>query len=171
MTTPSLDDTDVAPTNDVAATRPYDKLNVSSDAFWEQHVEDQDLTFRQLRERRPVSWQPPIETTLHPQQDDPGFWAVVRHADIVEVSKNTDVFVSGYGVMFDVLPPVFLQMAMSFLAIKSGAPSAHQPSICKSTSANALRKMAFMRCAFASMTRVNGRTPRSTSECAPRSEA
>ena len=26
------DDTDVAPTNDVAATRPYDELNVSSDA-------------------------------------------------------------------------------------------------------------------------------------------
>ena len=42
---------------------------------------------------------------------------MVRHADIVEVSKNTDVFVSGYGVMFDVLPPVFLQMAMSFLAM------------------------------------------------------
>jgi len=55
MTTPSLDDTDVAPTNDVAATRPYDELNVSSDAFWEQHVEDQDLTFKQLREQRPVS--------------------------------------------------------------------------------------------------------------------
>jgi cytochrome P450 len=116
MTTPQ-GDTDVAPTNDVAATRPYDELNVSSDAFWEQNVEDRDLTFKQLREQRPVSWQPPIETTLHPQQDDPGFWAVVRHADIVEVSKNTDVFVSGYGVMFDVLPPVFLQMAMSFLAM------------------------------------------------------
>src|ERR1700752_672773 len=117
MTTPSFDDTDVAPTNDVAATRVYDELNVSSDAFWEQNVEDRDLTFKQLREQRPVSWQPPIETTLHPQQDDPGFWAVVRHADIVEVSKNPDVFVSGYGVMFAVLPPVFLQMAMSFLAM------------------------------------------------------
>jgi cytochrome P450 len=54
---------------------------------------------------------------LHPQQNDPGLWAVERHADIVEVSKNSDVFVSGYGVMFDVLPPVFLQMAMSFLAM------------------------------------------------------
>jgi cytochrome P450 len=117
MASPPFDVTDVAPTNDVAATRVYDELNVSSDAFWEQNVEDRDLTFKQLREQRPVSWQPPIETTLHPQQDDPGFWAVVRHADIVEVSKNTDVFVSGYGVMFDVLPPVFLQMAMSFLAM------------------------------------------------------
>src|SRR3954462_927716 len=117
MISPPFDDTDVAPTNNLAASRPYDELNVSSDAFWEQHVEDQDLTFKQLREQRPVSWQPPIETTLHPQQDDPGFWAVVRHADVVEVSKNSDLFVSGYGVMFDVLPPVFLQMAMSFLAM------------------------------------------------------
>jgi cytochrome P450 len=116
MTAPQ-GDTDVAPTNDVAASRPYSDLDVSSDAFWEQDVEERDLTFKQLREQRPVSWQPPIETTLHPQQDDPGFWAVVRHADIVEVSKNSDVFVSGYGVMFDVLPPVFLQMAMSFLAM------------------------------------------------------
>ncbi|MCV7301276.1 cytochrome P450 [Mycobacterium barrassiae] len=118
MTTPpQFDDTEVAPTNDVAATRSHDDLNVSSDAFWEKDVEERDLTFKQLREQRPVSWQPPIETALHPQQNDPGFWAVVRHADIVEVSKNSDVFVSGYGVMFDVLPPVFLQMAMSFLAM------------------------------------------------------
>ena len=117
MTTSSFDDTDVAPTNDVAVTRPYDDLNVSSDAFWEQDVEERDLIFKQLREQRPISWQRPIESALHPQQNDPGFWAVVRHADIVEVSKNSDVFVSGYGVMFDVLPPVFLQMAMSFLAM------------------------------------------------------
>jgi len=117
MTTPSLDDTDVAPTNDVAATRPYDELNVSSDAFWEQDTEERDLIFRQLRQERPVSWQRPIESALHPDPNDQGFWGVVRHADIVEVSKNTEVFVSGYGVMFDVLPPVFLQMAMSFLAM------------------------------------------------------
>jgi cytochrome P450 len=117
MTTSQFDDTDVAPTNDVAATRPYDDLNVSSDAFWQQDVEERDLIFKQLREQRPISWQRSIETALHPQENDPGFWAVVRHADIVEVSKNSDVFVSGYGVMFDVLPPVFLQMAMSFLAM------------------------------------------------------
>lgn len=117
MTTSQFDDTDVAPSNDVAATRPYDELNISSDVFWEQKVEDRDLIFKQLREQRPISWQRPIETALHPDPDDPGFWAVVRHADIVEVSKNTDVFVSSYGVMFDVLPPVFPKMAMSFLAM------------------------------------------------------
>ncbi len=66
MATSHFDDTDVAPTNDIAATRPYDELNVSSDAFWEQDVEDRDLTFKQLREQRPVSWQPPIETHVAP---------------------------------------------------------------------------------------------------------
>src|SRR3982074_468206 len=117
MTTPSFDDTDIAPTNDVAATRPYDELNVSSDTLWEQDTEERDLIFRQLRQERPVSWQRPIESALHPDPNDQGFWGVVRHADIVEVSKNTEVFVSGYGVMFDVLPPVVLQMEMSFLAL------------------------------------------------------
>jgi cytochrome P450 len=95
----------------------YDELNVSSDAFWEQDTDDRDVIFRQLRQERPISWQRPIETALAPDPNDPGFWAVVRHADIVEVSKQNDVFVSRYGVMFDMLPPVFLQMAMSFLAM------------------------------------------------------
>ncbi|MDT5162574.1 MAG: hypothetical protein QOJ20_3856 [Mycobacterium sp.] len=117
MTSPPFDDTDVAPTNDLAATRAYDELNVSSDAFWEQDTDDRDVIFRQLRQERPISWQRPIETALAPDPNDPGFWAVVRHADIVEVSKQNDVFVSRYGVMFDMLPPVFLQMAMSFLAM------------------------------------------------------
>jgi cytochrome P450 len=107
----------VAPTNDVAATRPYDELNVSSDAFWATDAPERDRIFKQLREQRPVSWQPPIETAVVPDPDDPGFWAVVRHADIIEVSQHADVFVSGYGVMFDLLPPIFLEMAMSFLAM------------------------------------------------------
>jgi cytochrome P450 len=42
---------------------------------------------------------------------------VVRHADIVEVSKNSEVFVSRYGVMFDVLPRAFLARSQSFLAM------------------------------------------------------
>ena len=46
MASPPFDDTDVAPTNDVAATRAYDELNVSSDAFWEQDAEERDLIFQ-----------------------------------------------------------------------------------------------------------------------------
>lgn len=111
------DGVDVPPTNDVAVTRPYDPLNVSSDAFWDLDLPERDPVFAELRRERPVTWQPPIETAVSPDPDDPGFWAVVRHQDIIEVSQNNDVFVSRYGVMFDMLPPVFLEMAMSFLAM------------------------------------------------------
>ena len=110
-------DVDLAPTNDVAATRSYDPLNVSSDAFWDLDLPEREPVFAELRRDRPISWQPPIETAVMPDPDDLGFWAAVRHKDIVEVSQNSDVFVSRYGVMFDTLPPVFLQMAMSFLAM------------------------------------------------------
>ena len=36
-----------------------------------------------------------------PDPDDPGFWAVVRHADIKRVSHDNQTFVSGQGVFFD----------------------------------------------------------------------
>ncbi|MFM9033480.1 MAG: cytochrome P450 [Mycobacterium sp.] len=110
-------DVDLAPTNEVAATRSFDPLNVSSDAFWDLDLPEREPVFAELRRDRPISWQPPIETAVMPDPDDLGFWAAVRHKDIVEVSQNADVFVSRYGVMFDTLPPVFLQMAMSFLAM------------------------------------------------------
>jgi cytochrome P450 len=110
-------DVDLAPTNDVAASRGFDPLNVSGDAFWDLDLPEREPVFAELRRDRPISWQPPIETAVMPDPDDVGFWAAVRHRDIVEVSQNSDVFVSRYGVMFDTLPPVFLQMAMSFLAM------------------------------------------------------
>lgn len=111
------DNIDTPPTNDVAATRRHDPLNVSSDAFWDLDLPEREPIFAELRRDRPISWQPPIETAVSPDPDDPGYWAVVRHKDILDISQNSDVFVSRYGVMFDMLPPVFLEMAMSFLAM------------------------------------------------------
>jgi cytochrome P450 len=110
-------DVDLPPTNDVAATRTFDMINTSSDKFWDLDLPDREPMFEELRRDRPVSWQPPIETAVSPDPDDVGYWAVVRHKDIGVVSQNSEVFVSRYGVMFDTLPPVFLEMAMSFLAM------------------------------------------------------
>ncbi|UEA57485.1 cytochrome P450 [Gordonia otitidis] len=111
------DDGDLVPSNDVAATREFHPLNVSSDAFWDQDAPERENTYRVLRETAPVTWQEPIQSAVVPDPDDPGFWAVVRHEHIAEVSKRNDVFVSGYGVMFDLLPSMLLEMAMSFLAM------------------------------------------------------
>lgn len=44
--------------------------------------------FEQLRREHPVYWNPEV--------DGAGFWALTRHADIVEVSRRADVFSSAY---------------------------------------------------------------------------
>ena len=52
---------------------------------------------------------------LPPQQ--PGIWAVARHADIAYVSKHPELFTSGQGVMVEEVPEEMLEAAMSFLAM------------------------------------------------------
>ena len=45
--------------------------------------------FERMRREAPVRW--------NPMPDGPGFWAVVRHADIAAVSKDTETFSSWLG--------------------------------------------------------------------------
>lgn len=97
--------------------RPYDALDLSSRAFWTQDAVHRERTFAELRRDRPVSWHRPVDDALLTVPDDPGFWAVTRHADIVTVSRNNDVFVSGQGVLFESVPPDMLEASQSFLAM------------------------------------------------------
>jgi cytochrome P450 len=105
-------------------TRPvFDPAEVSSLAFWEQPAADRDVTFAVLRRERPVSWHRPAEGSLMEPTAD-GFWAVVRHADIVEVSRHPELFASGNGVMLEDTPRDFTEAASSFLTV-DGAPHHH----------------------------------------------
>jgi cytochrome P450 len=45
---------------------------------------DPDAAFRHLRSHAPISW--------NPQADGPGFWVVVRHADVVRVLRDAAAF-------------------------------------------------------------------------------
>lgn len=95
----------------------YSRLDISSKAFWALTSDQRELTFAQLRADDPVSWQRPVEDAVSPDPNDPGYWAVVRHADIRKVSRDNHTFVSGHGVQFDLLPPSVLEMSQSFLAL------------------------------------------------------
>ena len=97
--------------------RTYDPIDLSSRAFWSTTAADREVSFAQLRRERPVSWHPPVEDSLMPDPADPGYWAVTRHADIVEVSRNSDVFLSGKGVLFENVPEELLEASQSFLAM------------------------------------------------------
>ncbi|WIX75235.1 cytochrome P450 [Amycolatopsis carbonis] len=97
--------------------REYDEIDLSSRAFWSTRAADRERSFAALRQERPVSWHRPVEDALMEDPEDPGYWAVVRHADIVEVSRRNDVFVSGQGVMFENIPEEMLEASQSFLAM------------------------------------------------------
>ncbi|WP_284225779.1 cytochrome P450 [Mycobacterium antarcticum] len=97
--------------------RPYDSIDLSSRAFWSTTAADRERSFAELRKSRPVSWHPPVEDALMHDPADRGFWAVTRHADIVTVSRDSDTFLSGRGVLFENVPEELLEASQSFLAM------------------------------------------------------
>ncbi len=86
------------------AQRSYDPIDLSSKAFWSTTAAEREKAFAQLRARRPVSWHRPVEESLLPDPEDPGYWAVTRHADVQAVSRDSETFLSGKGVLFDSVP-------------------------------------------------------------------
>ncbi|MEW1865200.1 cytochrome P450 [Streptomyces sp. NBC_00669] len=97
--------------------RQFDTADISSIDFWSQPPAAWDDTFRVLRDERPISWHKAPEGSLLPTPPDDGFWAVVRHADIVAVSSRPDLYISGKGVQFEELPEEILQATQSIVAM------------------------------------------------------
>lgn len=97
--------------------RSYDPVDLSSRAFWSTTAAERERSFAELRAQRPVSWHPPVQDALMHDPSDRGYWAVTRHADIVTVSRNSEVFLSGKGVLFENIPEELLEASQSFLAM------------------------------------------------------
>jgi cytochrome P450 len=99
------------------AARPYDESDLSSMEFWSATGEEREKTFAVLRAERPVSWHRPAAEPLIEDPNDQGFWAVVRHADLIEVTKRHEDFLSGEGIVFDSVPQELLDSAQGFIAM------------------------------------------------------
>lgn len=100
--------------------RPYDPIDISSLAFWARSPAEREAVFDELRRDRPLSWHAPVETELIPDEDDPGFWALVTHADVVAVSRDSETWGSGLqygGVMMENVPEDIIEMAHSILSM------------------------------------------------------
>ena len=98
-------------------TRPYDQADLSSRAFWSQTAAEREKTYAVLRAERPVTWHQPVEDMLMKDPNDQGFWAVVRHADLVEVTKRHEDFLSGDGIVFESMPQELLDAGQGFIAM------------------------------------------------------
>ena len=99
------------------AERPYDPADISSSEFWASTAKDREKVFAELRAHRPISWHRPVSNGMFADPNDQGFWAVVRHADLVEVTRRPGDFLSGKGITFESLPLEVLDAAQGFIAM------------------------------------------------------
>ncbi len=84
-----------------------DRPNLSDlDGFWTAPIAQRAAGFAALREREPVPFFE--EPSFAYFKTGQGYWALTRHADVVEASRNPAVFVSGSGsTSLADMPPEF----------------------------------------------------------------
>jgi len=84
-----------------------DAIHLSEQAFWLRPLEEREGAFATLRADRPISFheEPSLEGLPFPK--GPGYWALTRYADILEVSRSPETFCSGKGSNIADLPPDF----------------------------------------------------------------
>ena len=74
---------------------------LSAPSFWQ--AADREDVFVELRRGQPVIWQEEPPTEWSP--GGRGYWAVIRHNDVREVSRRPDTFISALGTELFELPP------------------------------------------------------------------
>jgi len=70
-------------------------IDLSSLDFWSLPWERREAAFATLRRENPIAFFAEPEVPFLPQ--GPGYYAVTRHADILEISRRPEVFCSGQG--------------------------------------------------------------------------
>src|SRR5207247_2591866 len=90
-----------------------DQIDLSDLAFWGRPLEEREGAFKTLREQRPLAFfaEPEILGLTSVQiPRGPGYYAVTRHADVLEASRQPELFCSGKGAtsQFD-MPEAFLE--------------------------------------------------------------
>jgi cytochrome P450 len=91
-----------------------DEIDLSDPLFWSRPVEEREGAFLTLREEDPIRFfEEPIVSEMFPP--GPGYYALTRHADIVEASKNASRFCSGSGTNIPDMPTEFLEFLGSMI--------------------------------------------------------
>ena len=72
-----------------------DDINLTDPAFWTQSLEQRQAGFALLRRERPIAFFE--EPTFGDIPLGPGYWAITKHADVLEISRNPELFCSGLG--------------------------------------------------------------------------
>lgn len=83
------------------------------EGFWARPLDERREVYRRLRAEAPVSYHPEPATGRFPE--GPGFWALVRHADVLEASRTPELFSSAQGTTVRDLPVEYNEFFGSML--------------------------------------------------------
>jgi cytochrome P450 len=90
-----------------------DQIDLSDLAFWERPWAEREGAFQVLRQQRPLAFfkEPDLtEASALAPPPGPGYRAVTRHADVVEISRHPEIYGSGQGaVSIPDLPPEMVE--------------------------------------------------------------
>ncbi len=78
-----------------------DDIQFGDPTIWERN--DREAIFAKLRAEKPVSWHEEPEFEAFPK--GPGYWSLVTYADVMHVSRNPELFISGRGTNIPDMPP------------------------------------------------------------------
>ena len=92
-----------------------DEIDLGAAEFWQRPAEEREGAFATLRAERPISFHGEPEVEFLPK--GPGYWAVTRHADILEVSRAPEVYCSSKGVNLSDMPPLLNELFGSMIAM------------------------------------------------------
>ena len=93
-----------------------DDVDLSDIEFWSRPLDEREAAFAALRRERPLAFftEPEIEGSTIPT--GPGYYAVTRHADILEASRQPEIFSSASGATnIADMPPEFLEFFGSMI--------------------------------------------------------
>ena len=90
-----------------------DQIDLSDFEFWTRPYAEREGAFLTLREEDPIRFfEEPIVEVLPP---GPGYYSLTRHADVLEASKQPQLFCSGRGTNIGDMPEDFLEFLGSMI--------------------------------------------------------
>ena len=93
-----------------------DEIDLSDvEGFWTLPMAEREAAFATLRREDPLRFFEEHDIEFLPA--GPGYWAVTRHADVIEASRHPEWFCSGRGTNIPDLPPEFSEFFGSMIGM------------------------------------------------------
>jgi len=93
-----------------------DEIQLSDIAFWQRPLEEREGAFATLRAERPISFHEEPDVPMLGQ--GPGYWSITRYKDILEISRQPEIYSSARGgVNIIDLPPDFSEFFSSMIVM------------------------------------------------------